>query len=80
MANVHYELIDQTQLELNDYVYQLQSFQMSLKDFLLQHTGQDIYIYRPSIETSIIRAIVIPRQKTGSYEDLLKYRRGRSKY
>jgi hypothetical protein len=53
---------------------------MSLKDFLLQHAGQDIYIYRPSVETSIIRAIVIPKEKTGSYEDLLKYRRGRSKY
>ncbi len=59
MANKYYELITETELEIDGKVYQVQNFNLSLKDFLDHYSDKKLYIYRPSIETNRIMGIVI---------------------
>ncbi len=59
MANKYYELITETELKIDGKVYQVQNFNLSLKDFLDQYSDKKLYIYKPSIETNRIMGIVI---------------------
>ena len=59
MANKYYELITETELEIDGKVHQVQNFNLSLKDFLETYYDKKLYIYRPSIETNRIMGIVI---------------------
>jgi hypothetical protein len=63
MANIHYHLIDTPTLEVDGNFYDVSTYRMDLKDFLLAHTGSQIYIYRPSLdshlETGELHAFVI---------------------
>ena len=59
MANKFYEIIDAPIMEIGERVYQVQTFNLNLKDFLKTYFDKELYIYGPSIETNQIRAIVI---------------------
>jgi hypothetical protein len=59
MANKFYEIIDNPIKEIGKTVYQIETFNLNLKDFLKTHFDKELYIYGPSIETNQIRAIVI---------------------
>lgn len=59
MANKYYELITETELEIEGKVHQVQNFNLTLKDFLETYSDKKLYIYRPSIETNRIMGIVI---------------------
>jgi hypothetical protein len=61
MANISYQIIDTPQLLINGHLYIVATFQMTLKDFLLEHAGNDIYIYRPSLGNERIRAIIVKK-------------------
>jgi membrane protease subunit (stomatin/prohibitin family) len=59
MANKFYEIIDTSIKEIGERVYQVQTFNLNLKDFLKTHFDKQLYIYGPSIQTNQIRAIII---------------------
>jgi hypothetical protein len=59
MANKFYEIIDNPIKEIGEKVYQVQTFNLNLKDFLKTYFDKELYIYGPSIETNQIRAIII---------------------
>jgi len=59
MANKFYEIIDTPMMEIGERVYQVQTFNLNLKDFLKTHFDKQLYIYAPSIQTNQIRAIII---------------------
>ncbi len=59
MANKFYNLIDTPTKEINGKVYVVETFNLTLKDFLKTHFDKELYIYGPSIETNQIRAIII---------------------
>jgi hypothetical protein len=59
MANKFYKIIDTPIKEIDEKVYQVQTFNLNLKDFLKTYFDKELYIYGPSIETNQIRAIII---------------------
>ena len=59
MANKFYEIIDTPIKEIGEKVYEIQTFNLNLKDFLKTYFDKELYIYSPSIETNQIRAIII---------------------
>lgn len=59
MANKFYHLIDEPIKEINGKVYNTETFNLTLKNFLETYFDKDLYIYKPSIETNQIRAIII---------------------
>jgi hypothetical protein len=59
MANKHYKIIDNTVIELNGKNYVVETFNLSLKEFLEKNFDKEIYIYGPSLQTQHIRAIII---------------------
>jgi len=59
MANKFYQIIDTPIKEIGEKVYQVQTFNLNLKDFLKTYFDKELYIYGPSIETNQIRAIII---------------------
>jgi hypothetical protein len=59
MANKFYEIIDKPIKEIGEKVYQTETFNLNLKDFLETYFDKELYIYGPSIETNQIRAIII---------------------
>jgi type IV secretory pathway VirB6-like protein len=58
MANQHYKLINEPVFEIDGKLYQTQTWNLNLEQFLIQNAGKEIYIYAPSVETNQIRAIV----------------------
>jgi glutathione peroxidase-family protein len=58
MANQHYKLINEPVFEIDGKLYQTQTWNLNLEQFLIENEGKEIYIYVPSIETNQIRAIV----------------------
>ena len=59
MANKFYKIIDNQIKEIGEKVYQVETFNLNLKDFLKTYFDKELYIYGPSIETNQIRAIII---------------------
>lgn len=59
MANKFYEIIDTPIKEIGERVYETQTFNLNLKDFLKTYFDKELYIYGPSIETNQIIAIII---------------------
>ena len=59
MANKFYQIIDTPIKQIGENVYQTQTFNLNLKDFLKTYFDKELYIYGPSIETNQIRAIII---------------------
>lgn len=58
MANQHYTLIQNPTMEIDGRAYVASTWNLNLKDFLLQNAGKEIYILESSITTNKIRAIV----------------------
>jgi hypothetical protein len=58
MTNQYYKVIYEPLLEINGIIYQVQSYNISLDEFLKQNIGKEMYIYAPSMTTDTIRAIV----------------------
>ena len=58
MANQHYTLIQNPTMEIDGRTYVASTWNLNLKDFLLQNAGKEIYILESSITTNKIRAIV----------------------
>jgi hypothetical protein len=58
MANQHYKLISEPVFEIDGKLYQTETWNLNLEEFLIENAGKEIYIYVPSIETNQIRAIV----------------------
>jgi hypothetical protein len=59
MANKYYEIINEPMKKIGERVYEVETFNLNLKDFLNTFSNKELYIYAPSIETTQIRAIVI---------------------
>jgi hypothetical protein len=59
MANQHYEIITHPTMEIEGKVYVVESYNMSLEEFLNKNAGKEIYILENTILTETIRAIVI---------------------
>ena len=59
MANKFYKLIDKPTTEIDGKVYVVETFNLTLKDFLETYFDKDLYIYEPSVVTNQIRAIII---------------------
>ena len=58
MANQFYTLIETTELQIGEGLFEVKEYNVSLEDFLIQNAGKELYIYVPSITTNNIRAIV----------------------
>ena len=58
MANQHYKLIDDLNLEIDGVMYEAKVYNLNLEKFLVENVGKELYIYIPTIETNQIRAIV----------------------
>jgi hypothetical protein len=59
MANKFYQIIDKPIKQIGEKVYQVEIFNLNLKDFLDTYFDRELYIYSLSIETNEIRAIII---------------------
>ena len=59
MANQEYKLINLPKMEIGEYVYVCETYNMNLENFLKANAGKKLYIYQPSILTNKIKAIVI---------------------
>ena len=59
MANKFYQIIDNPMKQIGEKTYQVETFNLNLKDFLETYFDRDLYIYSLSIETNEIRAIII---------------------
>lgn len=59
MANQFYTLIESTELEISEGLFEVKDYNVSLEDFLIQNAGKELYIYAPSVTTKNIQAIVI---------------------
>jgi len=63
MANQYYKLINTPTLEINEVIYHIQEYPLTLEEFLVQNVGKDIYILSDSIlnylDGKSIKAIVI---------------------
>lgn len=59
MANVHYKIIDSTELNIDGKKYFASTYFMSMQSLLTEFAGKEIYIYRESLCEDEIRAIVL---------------------
>lgn len=59
MANKFYNIIDEPTKKINGKEYVIETFNLNLKNFLEKYFDKDLYIYRSSLETNQIRAIII---------------------
>lgn len=58
MANQFYTLIETTELQISESLFEVKEYNLPLEDFLIQNAGKELYIYIPSITTNNIQAIV----------------------
>jgi len=58
MANQHYNLISEPVFEIDGKLYETETWNLNLEQFLIQNAGKEIYILESSITTNQIRAIV----------------------
>ena len=59
MGDTHYTVIDTPNLEIGGRMYTCENWHMSFNDFIQKHAGREIYIYRESLGSGEIRAIVL---------------------
>lgn len=57
--NRFYQFINEPVKEINGKTYVVETFNLHLKEFLKTYSDKDLYIYRPSVKTNQIRAIII---------------------
>lgn len=58
MANQNYTLINAPTIEIEGKSYSASTWNMKLEEFLITHTGKEIYIVASSVQSDRIRAIV----------------------
>jgi hypothetical protein len=61
MANQNYTILPMPFLEKNGERYELIDSNLILEEFLNQNIGKDIYIFKESLTTSNIRAVVLEK-------------------